>query len=209
MGGRKLSDAEIDEHWDAWTPREIAQRLSKVDVPWCVAAGWALDLFTGDAAREHDDLEIAVPAARFDEVVAEFPGFEWDVVGDGRVWPFPEQLANHFQTWLREPSTGRYRVDVFREPHIGDRWVCRRDVSITLPYGELILRTSDGIPFVIPEVALLFKAKHLREKDETDFMNVLPTMDQTRRSRLSGWLSQVHPGHQWIEVLAMRQLGWA
>jgi hypothetical protein len=30
--------------------------------PWYVAAGWALELFTGDAAREHDDLEIAVPA---------------------------------------------------------------------------------------------------------------------------------------------------
>jgi hypothetical protein len=179
--------------------------MSRVTAPWYVAAGWALELFTGDAAREHDDLEIAVPAIRFGEIMAAFPGFEWDVVGDGQVWPFPEQSANHYQTWLREPATGRYRIDVFREPHVGDHWVCRRDESITLPYSELILRTSEGIPYAAPEVALLFKAKHLREKDIADFQRVLPTMDQARRSRLIGWLTQVHPGHPWIEELAIQR----
>jgi hypothetical protein len=64
-----------------------------------------------------------------------------------------------------ESATGRDRIDVFREPHVGDHWVCRRDASITLPYSELILRTSEGIPYAAPEVALLFKAKQLREKD--------------------------------------------
>ncbi len=29
---------------------------------WNVAAGWALELFTDDTARENDDLETAVPA---------------------------------------------------------------------------------------------------------------------------------------------------
>jgi hypothetical protein len=197
---------EIRDLWDAWTPSEVAQRMSGVAAPWCVAAGWALELFTGDAAREHDDLEIAVPAGRFGEVMAAFPDFEWDVVGDGRVWPFPEQLANHHQTWLRDPTTDRYRVDVFREPHVGDHWVCRRDASITLPYSELILRTGEGIPYAAPEVVLLFKAKHLRDKDTADFQRVLPAMDQKRRLRLICWLSQVHPGHPWIEVLAIRRL---
>ena len=109
--------------------------------------------------------------------MAAFPGIDWYVVGDGRVWPYPDQSANHHQTWLREPATGRYHIDVFREPHIGGLWVCRRDASITLPYGELILRTSEGIPYATPEVALLFKAKQVREKDEADFQRVLPMMN--------------------------------
>jgi hypothetical protein len=197
--GRPLSDEECDRLWAAWTPAEVAQRLSSVTAPWYVAAGWALDLFIGGIGREHDDLEIAVPRGRFGEVVAAFPGFEWDVVGGGRIWSFPEEAANHHQTWLREPATGRYRLDVFREPHVGDRWVFRGDASITLPYDELILYTGEGIPYVIPEVALLFKAKGLREKDEADFQLVLTAMDQSRRSRLSEWLSQVHPGHPWLE----------
>jgi hypothetical protein len=200
-GGERLSDNAIDERWDAWTPAEVAQRLAAVRAPWCVAAGWALDLFVGEITREHDDIEIAVPAARFDEVLAALPGHEWDVVGDGRVWPYPEQLATHFQTWLREPATGTYRLDVFREPHVRERWVCRRDRSITLPYAEMIRRTGDGIPYVIPEVALLFKAKHLRDKDEADFARVLPALQSAQRSGLRGWLSRVHPGHRWIDAL--------
>ncbi|WP_454196506.1 hypothetical protein [Nocardia sp. Marseille-Q1738] len=173
--------------------------MSSVMAPWCVAAGWALDLFTGGGAREHSDLEIAVPQGSFSEVVAVFSGFEWDVVGDGRIWSYPAEAENHHQTWLREPATGRYHLDVFREPHVGDRWTCRRDPSITLPYEDLILHTSEGIPYVIPEVALLFKAKARRDKDEADFRRVLPAMDRSQRSRLSEWLSRVHPGHPWLE----------
>ena len=200
-GGELLSDNAIAERWDAWTPADVAQRLAAVRAPWCMAAGWALDLLVGEITRDHDDIEIGVPAARFDEVVAALPDHEWDVVGDGRVWPYPEQLATHFQTWLREPATGTYRLDVLREPHVDERWVCRRDRSITLPYAELIRRTGDGIPYVIPEVALLFKAKHLRDKDEADFARVLPALQSAQRSRLRGWLSRVHPGHRWIDEL--------
>lgn len=189
------------DHWDAWTPVEVAQRLSAVAVPWCVVGGWALDLYIGCTTRDHDDIEIAVPAEQFDQVIAALPGYEWDIAGDGRVWPYPQQLAIHFQTWLREPATGRYRLDVFREPHIGDRWVCRRDGSLTLPYAELIGRSRDGIPYCIPEVVLLFKAKHRRWKDQVDFERVLPELDSARRSRLGTWLSRVHPGHRWIDAL--------
>jgi hypothetical protein len=200
-GGEILSDSEIDERWDAWTPAEVTQRLAAVRAPWCVAAGWAVDLFVGEITRQHDDIEIAVPAARFDEVVAALPDHEWDVAGDGRTWTYPDPQANHFQTWLREPTTGTYRLDVLREPHIDALWVCRRDRSITLPYAELIRQTGDGIPYVIPEVALLFKAKHARDKDEADFARVLPELDATQRSRLGAWLSRVHPGHRWITAL--------
>jgi aminoglycoside-2''-adenylyltransferase len=202
MAGRALSAAECRQLWAAWTPAEVAERLSSVTTPWYVAAGWALDLFIGGIGRRHEDLEIGVPQQRFGEVIDAFPGFEWDVVGGGWIWPYPEEAASNHQTWLREPSIGRYRLDVFREPHCGDRWVCRRSTSITLPYDELILHTAEGIPYAIPEVALLFKAKRLRQKDEADFRCVLPAMDRSRRSRLSGWLSRVHPGHPWIEGLS-------
>jgi hypothetical protein len=56
-------DADLVE-WDAWRPEEIARRLAGVGAPWYVAAGWALELFLGEQRREHEDLEIGVPAAR-------------------------------------------------------------------------------------------------------------------------------------------------
>ncbi|MET8778336.1 hypothetical protein ABZV58_25315 [Nocardia sp. NPDC004654] len=202
MTGYPLSAEEAAELWAAWTPTEVAERMAGVSAPWYVAAGWALDLFTGGDAREHSDLEIGIPRERFGEVVAAFPGFEWDVVGDGRVWPFPAEAENQHQTWLRNPATGRYHLDVFREPHIGDRWVCRRDPAITLPYADLILRTAEGIPYSTPEAALLFKAKAQRDKDEADFQRVLPAMNPAQKSRLAEWLSRIHPGHPWLERLS-------
>ena len=43
-------------------PGELAERMSTVTAPRYVAAGLALELFTGNVTRDHDDLEIAVPA---------------------------------------------------------------------------------------------------------------------------------------------------
>ncbi|WP_221639313.1 nucleotidyltransferase domain-containing protein [Nocardia bhagyanarayanae] len=83
--GRPLSAEEAAGLWAAWTPAEVAERMAGVSAPWYVAAGWALDLFTGGDAREHSDLEIGIPRERFDEVAAAFPGFEWDVV-PGHPW---------------------------------------------------------------------------------------------------------------------------
>ncbi|HEY8655865.1 MAG TPA: hypothetical protein VIM23_05110, partial [Gaiellaceae bacterium] len=57
------------ELWDAWRPEAVARRLAGVRAPWYVAAGWAIELFLGGQRREHEDLEIAVPNDRFDEVV--------------------------------------------------------------------------------------------------------------------------------------------
>lgn len=200
--GRPVSAAECERLWAAWTPAEVARRLSAVRVPWYVAGGWALDLFAGGLDRTHSDLEIGVPSSGFDEIAAALPGFEWDVVGDGRIRPYPAASDEHHQTWLRDPASGRYHLDVFREPHIGDRWVCRRDPSLTLPFDELILRTTDGIPYSVPEAALLFKAKSVRDKDEADFQRVLPAMTSDRRSRLATWLTLIHPGHPWIDRLS-------
>jgi Aminoglycoside-2''-adenylyltransferase len=54
--------------WDAWSPREAARRLERVAAPWYVIAGWALDLYLGRQTREHDDLEIGIPADCFPEI---------------------------------------------------------------------------------------------------------------------------------------------
>jgi len=199
--GRLLTPSDCDRLWAAWAPAEVSERLSGLTAPWYVAAGWALDLFLGSEGRRHGDVEIGVPSARFGEVVEALPGFEWDVAGDGRIWPYPEAAADHHQTWLRDPATGLYRLDVFRETQRDGRWVCRRSASITLPYDELILHTEKAIPYAAPEVALLFKAKALRQKDESDFARVLPRLDRSRRSRLHAWLSTVHPGHPWLDRL--------
>ncbi|MEV6109971.1 hypothetical protein AB0M28_35490 [Streptomyces sp. NPDC051940] len=203
-GGVVLGPGEIDARWaGAWRPEQAAERLARVRTPWYVAAGWALDLFRGEQSRPHGDLEIAVPEAGFPEVRECFPEYEFDAVGSGRVWAAAgtEALAATHQTRMRDPASGRFLLDVFREPHQGGTWICRRDPSIRLPYDAVIERTAHGVPYLVPEVALLFKAKAPRPKDQADFESVLPLLNQRRRDLLTGWLHRVHPGHPWLAVL--------
>jgi hypothetical protein len=187
--------------WQAWSPEETALRLGRVTAPWAIAAGWALELFVGERWRGHDDLEVAVPATRFDELRAALAGLElWTPVGDDRLRPFVEAPASH-QTWALDRSVPAWRLDVLREPSDGDTWICRRDATIRIAHAQLVERTADEIPFVRPEVVLLFKAKATRTKDDADFAVVAPRLERARREWLRAALVRVHPGHAWIERL--------
>ena len=189
--------------WDAWRPEEVARRLAGVEAPWYVTAGWSLDLFRGEQTREHEDLEISIPAHAFEAVRRALAPLELWVVGDGLARAVtPETLAAHFQTWAREPDTGIWRLDVMREQWDGDTWVYRRDSRLRLPLSQVLERTGDGIPYAAPEVALLYKAKGLRPKDEADFASVLPLLHASRRRWLADALALVHPGHPWLAALA-------
>lgn len=205
-GGRPITAAEADRRWDPWTPSVIAACLGSCSAPWAIAGGWALDLLAGKISRAHADIEIAVPRADFPQIAAKFPEYEWHVAGKGRLWPYARAAAHPdlHQTWLRDPFTGAFHLDVFREPHRGDTWICRRDPTITLPYRDLVRTTSSGIPYLIPEVVLLFKAKANRPKDDADFDRVLPLLPRTSLARLNTWLTRVHPDHPWLDRTAAR-----
>ncbi|GLY06991.1 hypothetical protein [Actinoplanes sp. NBRC 101535] len=205
--GVLLSPAEIDAldaRWSScWTPAEVARHLTGTTTPWYVAAGWALDLFHGRQTRDHGDVEIAVPAARFADVRGRLPGYVFDAVGNGRIWENATEgeIAGTHQTWLRDPATGDYLLDVFREPHDGDTWICRRDETVRFPYRDIIHHTADGIPYLAPELVLLFKAKHARRKDQADFTAAVPRLSPAQRATLSELLARVHPGHRWLSDL--------
>jgi hypothetical protein len=194
---------EIEHHahlWRPWSPAETAAQLEGVAAPWAFAAGWALELFAGRSWREHEDIEIAVPAARFDEVRPALDGLElWVPVGEGRL----RRLAGGGepgQTWVLERDAG-WRLDVLREPSKGDTWIYRRDAGLRIPHASLVERNTDGLPFVRPEVTLLFKAAAPRPKDEADFDAVAPLLDPARRGWLAAALRRLHPGHAWIDRL--------
>jgi Aminoglycoside-2''-adenylyltransferase len=189
--------------WDAWTPAHVAGLLEGVRVPWYVAAGWAIDLFLGGEPRPHEDLEIAVPNTRFDEFLEALPGVDVFVVtGPAELTALAQardRLADTHQTWIRDRTTGAWRLDVFREPSDGDTWVCRREPAIRMPYAQLIERTADGIPCGRPEVMLLFKAKRADlEKNRRDLALTLPRLEPERRAWLGRALEQVHPSHPWL-----------
>jgi len=119
-GGIELSRAEIEAlhaRWPSrWTPSEVARHLAGVATPWCVAAGWALDLFRGTQTREHGDIEIAIPAASFPEVRDRSPGYAFDAVSSGRIW----ENATHMT-----PAQRTTLAELLARAHPGHQWLER------------------------------------------------------------------------------------
>jgi hypothetical protein len=178
----------------------LTERLGGVG-GWCVVGGWAIDLHLGRVTRDHADLEIAVPARSFNRIAAALPDLEWDVVGDGQLWPYPEALDHFHQTWLRDPESGQFLLDVFREHHGPTTWTYRRDPTITLPDAEAYFEADSGLRYLAPELVMLFKSKHLRPKDQQDFDTVLTALNARQRNRLRAWLERTQPAHPWLDAL--------
>jgi hypothetical protein len=218
-GVRPIGD---DMVWEPWHPRQLAEMFAAVTVPWYVAAGWALDLFRGEQTREHEDLEVAIPstAEAFAQVRAALAGYELEVpVGPepGHLWPLDSAaFETRHQTWVSEiirDAHGQqrrvFRLDVFREPQRDGQWVCRRDESMTLPYDDIIRHDADGIPYLAPQFVLLFKAKHVRPKDQADFDGVLPLLTPAECNWLADTIDRIHPGHDWPGQLRAGEAGLA
>jgi hypothetical protein len=102
----------------------------------------------------------------------------------------------------REPGAA-WTFEVLLEVHDSDRsWRYRRDARITAPLAKFGLRSADGIPYVAPEVALLYKAKgHDISKNAADFDATVPRLDSEARTWLSSALEIAHPEHPWLAAL--------
>jgi hypothetical protein len=193
--------------WDPWRPGQVADLLSAVTAPWYVAGGWALDLYRGAQTREHEDLEIAGPASAFGQIRGALAGCDFEAAGDGQLWSVDgPALGLTYQTWVSERAPVRpggrvYRLDVFREPARDGQWAYRRDPSTVLPYARIIRHDAAGVPYLAPEIALLFNAKQTRPKDTADFAGAVPLLTSGGRQWLRRMLERLHPGHPWIGAL--------
>jgi hypothetical protein len=57
------------------------------------------------------------------------------------------------------------------------------------------------LPYLRPEIVLLYKAKNLGDHDRADFEQTRERLDAGSRQWLRLALERVHPGHEWLPVL--------
>jgi hypothetical protein len=190
--------------WEPWRPEEVAARLESMRAPWAIAGGWAIDLYLGEQTRAHKDIEIAIDRDQAATVWACLDDLDWFAIGRGRAWPLADAPPQLHQTWGRDRALRRWRLDVLREPWDGGDWVFRRDSRIRRPLAQAIDRNSDAVPFLAPELVLLFKAASPREDDEADLARIIPVLTGGQIEWLAGSLRLVHPTHEWLERLSGR-----
>lgn len=205
---------EAHQWWIAeqgWMPVEfVNNELRGFKRPWYISGGWALDLYLARVRRVHEDADVVF--SRTDQLALQEylvgRGWRWLAPANGGMKPWPGRL-------FLGPE--RHQVHAHRDGAFIDFqltemdnvvWHYRRDGSIIRAAESVGLRTSGGIPFLAPELVLLFKSKNTsgreRGKDETDFRDILPHLELERRAWLFWALIVIDPGHPWIEQIGGR-----
>jgi hypothetical protein len=92
-------------------------------------------------------------------------------------------------------------LQFFLDDIAGDVWICRRDARVTKPFEQISVVTQSGLPAVVPEVQLLYKAQHHLDKDERDFEATLGRLSPEQQAWLRDGLELVHPGDSWLSRL--------
>ena len=145
----------IQEAWAPVTPHDALRLLSPLSIRWWVAGGWALD---PSGLLEHGDLDIAVLRPEHEALRRDLPDWDLHVAHEGVLRPWsggpvgpPEKAV-----WARPSPADLWHFD-FKLEHVdGDEWVYRRDPSIRRSIADLGV-VVDGVPFLAPEVARLYK----------------------------------------------------
>ena len=87
-----------------------------------------------------------------------------------------------------------------RDPRT-DEWVFRRDARVRRSMAAAF-PGGPNIPYLAPEIVLLYKAKAASEKNEADFGVAVAHLTDEQRFWLAQALNLTMPGHPWAGILS-------
>ncbi|MDI7744197.1 hypothetical protein QMK38_19480 [Lysinibacillus fusiformis] len=182
--------------------QSVTSLMARFDKTWFIAGGWAIDLFIGKETREHKDLEIAL--FRKDQLYLKTYLTEWD---------FKKVIKGEFYNWENEflelpiheihaaNKLNGDEIEILLNETNDSDWEFRRDLRISSPLNTVWSYSETGIPYLNPEIVLLYKAKNTREKDHQDFHTIKDYLNKEKRQWLRNALELHEPEHKWIQFL--------
>jgi hypothetical protein len=188
--------------WQPMQPGEVAGLMQGCGFLWWVAGGHALEV-AGAGPRQHGDTDVAVLHRDLALVRAWLSGFHLWEAHSGSLRPLlagEHMTDGREQLWMRKDAFGPWLLDLVFSPSEGNDWLYKRDHEVRLPI-DAIGHVSDGVPYLNPEIVLLFKAAHRRPKDEADFASMAPRLDGPARAFLLRSLRATEPSSPWIGAL--------
>lgn len=188
---------------------KVVEELARFKGQWLVAGGWCLALHLGRVARVHHDVDVVV--ARSDQMALQAHllehGWELATPMEGRLEPWPRRMELHLPRHQVHAHRGDEFIDFLLTDLSEGVWRFRREPVVLRGLEKAALRTAAGVPYLAPELALLFKSKNTskpfqpRPQDEADFERVRPSLDAEQRAWLRWALTVTAPDHGWITRL--------
>ena len=187
----RISDPTVLERWQPLALAAAADLFEGLGAYWWVAGGHAIDLFLGTAEREHADIDIQVLRHKLPTVRAFLKGLEFwaaDPPGHLSRWhPHQAELPAHVHDiWCRPGADVPWCLQLMVAEANDGVWHYRRNPAVTLTLDRLGHRSPEGLPYVAPEVQLLFKWDSERPKDRQDIDRALPRLGPEARQWLAG-----------------------
>jgi hypothetical protein len=192
------------EPWQPVSPLDAVRWLSAAPVPWWFAGGWALDLFMGTSSRPHGDLDVGVLRRDASALIAMLPTWEFFESKGGVRTPLragAPPRANVNSLWGRPLGAAAWILEIMLDEGTEDTWIYRRHTGIRVPLATAIKRSGEGLPYLAPEIQLLYKARNARPRDHSDFARVSPALDAEARRWLRDALARTNAGNDWINAL--------
>jgi hypothetical protein len=195
----------------------IVEAFSGFSAPWALCGGWAVDAWVGRVTRKHVDVDIAIfiedQRPLFEhlagwQLVAHGPNAQPGVHSqwDGQRLDLPVHI--HGRVDFGEPipqgrdlmSEDGFDLDIQFSQRSDDNWVLQREPLISVPIREAISESQWGVPTLVPELLLFFKAFERRNQDSRDFAALLPELSGEQRRHLRDAISRTR--HPWLSELS-------
>lgn len=185
----------------------VAQELKGCERSWAISSGWALDLFLSRVTRAHHDVDVVI--AHTDQLAWQqhlsARGWKWLTPFEGRLEPWPPRMTLELPRHQIHAHREGAFIDFLLSDMRDGMWRYRRDPAVVRQLDRAILRAANGLPFLAPEIVLLFKSKNTsnreRAQDPIDFDAVYAHLEPERRAWLRWALLATEPAHPWIERL--------
>lgn len=204
MGTPKVI-SELDEEsfqalygrWDPLSPAQVARLLAGSAVRWWIAGGRAARI--GAEPRRHEDTDVIVRFADLGALREHLADWHlWEAYGGTLrpLLPGDDLTEGRQQLWLRRDARHPWRLDILLDSSGDEEWVYKQDESVRLPWQRVLL-TADGISYLRPEVALLYKSRLDRPKDREDL--AAARLDAGARAWLAETLDKLGRS-EWAEL---------
>ncbi|WP_244444980.1 short-chain dehydrogenase [Oceanobacillus jeddahense] len=194
--------------WNTLSVEEINHLMKGIPISWCIAGGWALDLHYGKQTRKHEDIDILIRSKDF-PVLKKYldDSYELFVANNGILTKLDDsekRTGTSDSLWVRKKLGTSWLFEIMLIETEDNEWIYKRDNQIRRPVNEIGITTDGGIPYIKPEIQLLYKggSSVIREKDNKDLERLLPVLKKREIKWLYHSLSQQFNGkHAWLETI--------
>ncbi len=191
---------QVSDKFEPWDPISVAEAVkifTAGSFRWWIAGCHALELHLDRSWRVHNDIDISFRRVDHAAVRKLLNGWQISLATKGILSPWHggplSAELNENNLWCRRTVDGPWCIDLTVSDGNDSEWIFRRNRSLRLPWDIAVLKSSTGIPYLAPELQLLFKSKNTRNKDDQDAAEVIPQLDIGQRNFLDRNLPENHP----------------